>query len=206
MPRLLIATSNPGKAREIRALLEPRGWRVLTPAQISLDLDPPETGTTYAENAAIKAHTFAREANMAALADDSGLEVDVLGGRPGVHSARYGGIDLSAEGKAELILRELQAVPEEQRRARFRAAIVIATPDGRSWQTDGVCEGRIAMHPRGWDGFGYDPIFLLPDRGLTMAELSLDEKNRISSRSKAVRAAVEVLEKLRDDRAFREEV
>ena len=205
MPRLLLATSNPGKAREIRALLEPRGWRVLTPAQISLDLDPAETGKTYAENAAIKAHAFAREANMAALADDSGLEVDALGGRPGVHSARYGGIDLSAEGKAELILRELQAVPEEKRGARFRAAIVIATPDGRSWQTDGVCEGHITTRLRGSDGFGYDPIFLLPDRDLTMAELSLNEKNRISSRSQAVRAAVDVLENLRDDPAFQEE-
>lgn len=205
MPRLLLATNNAGKVRELRALLEPDGWTVLTPSEAGIRLEPEETGATYAENAAIKAHAFAQAAGVPALADDSGLEVDALGGRPGVHSARYGGAGLSAEDKVEMLLRELAGVPQADRGARFRAVIVVAAPDGRAWQSEGVCEGRIAPAPRGANGFGYDPVFLLPERGLTMAELGEEEKNRISHRALAVRAAIALLEGLREEPAFCQE-
>jgi XTP/dITP diphosphohydrolase len=200
--RLLLATNNPHKVIEIRDLLASSGWEVLIPAELGLNLEPEETAESYAGNAAIKARAFAQAAGMPALADDSGLEVDALGGRPGVRSARYGGPTASPEQQIRLLLDELHGVPPGRRTARFRCVVVIATPDGRTWQTEGTIEGQIADAPRGREGFGYDPVFEVPERGCTMAELSEAEKNRISHRALAVRAAVAVLAGLRDDPAF----
>jgi XTP/dITP diphosphohydrolase len=198
MPRLLLATNNPGKLREIRELLDGRGWTVLAPADLGLQLDPEESGATYAENAAIKAHAFSEAAGVLALADDSGLEVDALAGRPGVHSARYGGDTPHAE-KIRLLLGELEDVPAAARGARFRCVMVLAAPDGCTWQAEGVCEGVIAPEPRGEHGFGYDPIFLVPDYGRTFGELDDEVKSRISHRARAALAAAAILEQLRDD-------
>ncbi len=196
MPRILIATNNAGKLEEMRALLLPSGWTPVPPAGLGLALDVAETGTTYAENATLKATAFARAAQMLALADDSGLEVDALGGRPGVYSARYGGPGTPPAEQIRLLLRELEGVAEPQRSARFRSVIVVATPDGQLWQSEGTVEGRIAREPRGSNGFGYDPIFFLPEFGRTMAELPDTEKNAISHRARAMRGALEQLDRL----------
>jgi XTP/dITP diphosphohydrolase len=201
MLRLLLATTNPGKIRELRALLAGCGWEILTPQDIGLTLQVEEIGQTYADNARRKAEAYARASGLVALADDSGLEVDALGGAPGLHSARYAGQDTTHADKMGMLLAELRDVPDEQRTARFRAVIVIATPDGRTFQTEGVCEGRIARAPRGAGGFGYDPIFLVEGGSRTMAELPAEEKNRISHRARAAAAACAVLRKLADERA-----
>src|SRR5581483_10259787 len=134
VPRILIATNNPGKLEELRALLLPSGWTPLHPAGLGLALDVAETGTTYAENAALKAAAFANTAQMIALADDSGLEVDALDGRPGVYSARYGGPGTPPAEQIRMLLHELEQVPEPRRTARFRSVVVIATPEGQRWQ------------------------------------------------------------------------
>jgi XTP/dITP diphosphohydrolase len=204
MSRLLLATNNPGKVRELTALLGPRGWTVVTPRDLALTLEPEETGATYAENAAIKAAAFAAAAGLPALADDSGIEVDALGGRPGVYSARYGGAETPHEEKIRLLLGELRDVSAEQRGAHFRSVIVVAAPDGRRWQAEGACDGRIAAAPAGAGGFGYDPIFLMADTDFsrTMAELTEAEKNRLSHRARAVLAAANLLDELRSDPAF----
>jgi len=201
MLRLLLATTNPGKIRELRALLAGCGWEILTPQDMGLTLQVEEIGQTYADNARRKAEAYARASGLVALADDSGLEVDALGGAPGLHSARYAGQDTTHADKMGMLLAELRDVPDEQRTARFRAVIVIATPDGRTFQTEGVCEGRIARAPRGAGGFGYDPIFLVEGGSRTMAELPAEEKNRISHRARAAAAACAVLRKLADERA-----
>jgi XTP/dITP diphosphohydrolase len=201
MLRLLLATTNPGKIRELRALLAGCGWEILTPQDIGLTLQVEEIGQTYADNARRKAEAYARASGLVALADDSGLEVDALGGAPGLHSARYAGQDTTHADKMGMLLAELRDVPDEQRTARFRAVIVIATPDGRTFQTEGVCEGRIARAPRGAGGFGYDPIFLVEGGSRTMAELPAEEKNRISHRARAAAAACAVLRQLADERA-----
>lgn len=201
MPRLLLATTNPGKIRELRALLAGCGWEILTPQDIGLTLQVEEIGQTYADNARLKAEAYARASGLVALADDSGLEVDALGGAPGLHSARYAGQDTTHADKMGVLLAELRDVPDERRTARFRAVIVIATPDGRAFTCEGVCEGRIARAPRGAGGFGYDPIFLVEGGSRTMAELPAEEKNRISHRARAAAAACAVLRKLADERA-----
>jgi XTP/dITP diphosphohydrolase len=196
MPRLLLATTNPGKIRELRDLLAGCGWEILTPLDMGLTLHVEETGQTYAENARLKAEAYARASGLVALADDSGLEVDALGGAPGLHSARYAGQDTTHADKMEALLAELRDVPDERRTARFRAVIVIATPDGRTFQAEGVCEGHIARAPRGAGGFGYDPIFLIAGGSRTMAELTAEEKNRVSHRARAAAAACAMLREL----------
>ncbi len=201
-PRILLATNNPGKVREMRALLEPGGWTVLTPADRGLVLEPEESGETYAENALIKARAFAAAVGMAVMADDSGLEVDALDGRPGVRSARYGGPDATFAQRIDLLLSELAGVPADWRGARFQSVIAIVVPDGRHWLTCGAIEGRIGMAPRGTGGFGYDPIFMLAGRSETMAEIDEAEKNRISHRAIAVQQALALLEQLRHDPAL----
>ncbi|MCC6382112.1 MAG: non-canonical purine NTP pyrophosphatase [Dehalococcoidia bacterium] len=201
MECLLLATGNPGKLRELRRLLAGLPLRLVTPAELGLSLDVPEDGDTYAENAIAKARAFAAAGGCLALADDSGLEVDALGGRPGVRSARYGGPDLDDRGRFELLLRELHAVPERNRGARYRAVVALAAPadhDGRAVQPGGVVTfegsvaGTIACAPSGDGGFGYDPVFVLPD-GRTAAMLPADEKDRASHRGQAVRAAANFL-------------
>ena len=196
MPRLLIATKNAGKAAEFRQLLEGCGWEIVTPDELGLNVQAEETGQTYAENATIKAVEYAQASGLVTLADDSGLEVDALGGRPGVFSARYAGIDRTDQERVQALLQELDGVPDQRRTARFRAVIAIAEPGGGVELVEGALEGRIAHEPRGESGFGYDPIFLLPVRGLTTAELPQDEKNAISHRGAAAREALVVLEKL----------
>ena len=196
--KLLIATNNKGKVIELQDLLADINIELVTPARINLDLDVEEDGSTYAENATKKALAFARASGLISVADDSGLEVDALGGAPGLYSARYsprpGAKD--ADRRALLLenLRATQTPPPWT--AHFHATIAIATPGGEVQLTEGNCPGEIITEERGTGGFGYDPIFLLSERGLTMAELNMDEKNRLSHRARAVLAAKPILMKL----------
>ena len=188
---LLLATSNPGKIFEFRALLAASpvlsGIRLLTPRDLPLPLPQvDETGATFAENARLKARALARAAGCVALADDSGLCVDALGGAPGIHSARWTG-PTDADRTAAL-LKRLTDVPPEERTACFICAACAAAPDGTVAEAEGVCDGLITDAPRGGQGFGYDPIFLLPAFCQTMAELSPAQKNSISHRAKAITA------------------
>lgn len=195
-PRLLLATNNAGKVRELHDLLAGCGWRLATPAEVGVSLQPAETGKTYAENARLKARAFAQAAGMWALADDSGLEVDALAGAPGIHSARYAGAATPHADKIGLLLRALAETGDTQRRARFRAAFALVAPDGRTWESEGVWEGTIAAAPRGEGGFGYDPVFLPAGSARTAAELPEAEKNRTSHRARAARMLLPVLRAL----------
>jgi XTP/dITP diphosphohydrolase len=190
--RLLLATSNPGKVREFRRLLAAVPVEVVTPRDAGIDIEVAEDGDTYAENAIAKARAYAEAAGCPALADDSGIEVDALGGAPGVRSARYGGPGLDDAARNALLLRELAGVPPDRRTARYRAVVAIAWPGGRVETFDGTFDGRIAEAPRGEGGFGYDPLFLTAD-GRTAAELSDEEKDAISHRGIAMRAAAAFL-------------
>ncbi len=195
MPRLLLATNNAGKVAEFRQLLAGCGWELVTPAELGLTIEVEETGQTYAENATLKAVEYARAGGLVTLADDSGLEVDAMDGRPGVLSARYAGADRTDQERVQAMLQELAGVPDDERTARFRCVIAITDATGRVELVDGTVEGRIGHEPRGENGFGYDPIFLLPDRGMTTAELPPDEKNAISHRAVAAQKARTVLER-----------
>jgi XTP/dITP diphosphohydrolase len=198
MNKLLIATNNPGKIRELHELLDDMGIELVTPFQIGLDLDVVEDGATYAENATKKALAFARASGLVSLADDSGIEVDALDGAPGLYSARYGSPDgnkLSDGERRKYLISKLHDKPRPWT-ARFCATIAIATPNSQLHITDGVCEGEIIPEERGTGGFGYDPIFLFPELGKTMAELSMDEKNRLSHRARAVMKAKGMLNEL----------
>ena len=196
MNKLLIATNNRGKVEELRALLHDLPVQLVTPLEINLELDVLEDGSTYAENAGKKALAFAQASGLVSLADDSGLEVEALGGAPGLYSARY----LSNPGATDAdrrayLLKNLENKPRPWR-ARFRATIAIAVP-GQSLQlAEGDCQGEIIPEERGAGGFGYDPIFFIPELGHTMAELDMEEKNRVSHRARAVMNARPFLEKL----------
>ncbi|MBI4797348.1 MAG: RdgB/HAM1 family non-canonical purine NTP pyrophosphatase [Desulfarculus sp.] len=187
--RLVLASTNPGKRREIEALLTPLGIEVATAVELGFTEDIAETGATFAENAELKARAVARALNLPALADDSGLTVQALGGAPGVFSARYaaGGGDAANNAK---LLEEMAGLPLEQRGAAFVCVLVCCRPDGRMLATQGRLEGRIALAADGEGGFGYDPVFELPQRGLTVARLSTEEKNAISHRGQALRDMV----------------
>lgn len=192
--RLLIATRNPGKAREFQLLLAPLEAELCFPSELGLQIDVPEDGATYTENAHQKALAHTQASGLVALADDSGLEVDALRGAPGIRSARYAaGADAD---RVTALLAQLHGVPRQERTARFRCAVVIATPAGEVHTTEGVCEGLIALQPVGQGGFGYDPVFYLPQYGCTMAELPQAEKNRISHRARAIEAALPTLRML----------
>jgi XTP/dITP diphosphohydrolase len=193
MRDILMATTNRHKLEEYRVIFAGLPYRLLSLYDKQIDLDVEETGTTFAENAELKALTYASLSGMLSLADDSGLEIDALGGAPGVYSARFAGRDTSYEERFRLILAQLNGLPEEQRTARFRCAITIAEPSGFHRTVEGVIEGLIADAPRGTQGFGYDPIFLVPALGKTMAELAPEQKNRISHRGKAARLAAALL-------------
>jgi XTP/dITP diphosphohydrolase len=159
-----------------------------------MHVDVPEDGDTYLDNATQKALAYAKASGLLTLADDSGLEVDSLGGAPGIHSARYApGHDVD---RLEALLARLEDVPPEQRTGRFRCVVVIASPDGETHSAEGVCEGWITSEPVGRGGFGYDPIFFLPEYNRTMAQLSQEEKNRVSHRGRAVEAALPILRRL----------
>lgn len=194
--RLVLASSNAGKAREFRALLDGGGWALLLPAEAGLTrIDVPEGARSYLENATLKAVTYAKASGLIALADDSGLEVDALDGRPGVLSARFGGRRATTDGdRCQYLLELLEGVPAARRGARFRAVLVVAQRGGAVHAREGTLDGRISIAPRGSNGFGYDPVFELPD-GRTMAELG-DEKQAISHRALAMRAMMEVLQQL----------
>lgn len=192
MRRLLIATTNPGKVREFRRLLDGCGFELVTPADLGLRVEVEENGDSYAQNASLKARAFSRAARCLALADDSGLEVDALDGEPGIYSARYGGPGLNDRGRVRLLLRNMAGIAEKDRTARYRAVVAVAEPDGTTRCFEGVQEGRIAGGERGENGFGYDPVFVCDD-GRTVAELNDDEKDAISHRGMAVRAAAACL-------------
>ncbi len=195
-PRLLIATHNKGKLREYQHLLSDLPVEFTYLDEIGITEDVPETGTSFAENAIQKATAYARMSGMLTLADDSGLEVDALNGAPGIHSARYAGPGASDEDRIRKLLEALTNVPPEQRTARFRCVIAVATPQGQVYTAEGSVEGIITDAPRGRHGFGYDPIFYLPDRGRTMAELTPEEKNRISHRARAAERIKPILLKI----------
>lgn len=187
--RLLLATSSAKKIAELRQIFSGLPVALVTPPDLELDLDPEETGSTFEENAQIKAEAFARASGLPSLADDSGLEVDALNGEPGVHSKRYAGPDATDADRIARLLRKLEGVPDDRRTARFRCVMALATPQGTVGTVDGTCEGRIAHAPQGNNGFGYDPIFYLPQLSRTMAELSSEEKNAISHRGRAGQSA-----------------
>lgn len=191
MTKLLLASNNKNKLREFKEILEPLGFEVKSQAEEGIDLEPDETGVTFEENSYIKAKALYDETHCAVVADDSGLEVDYLGGEPGVYSARYGG-DVPHEEKCRIILEKLKGVPDEKRTARFVAAITYIDENGDCKQFRGTIEGRIGYEPRGTHGFGYDPIFMVGDK--STAELDPEEKNKISHRGKALAALKDYLD------------
>jgi len=190
---LLIATGNQGKCAEYQAILDGLDLHLLTLGDVGIEMTVEETGQTFAENALLKASTYARMADLWTLADDSGLEVDALGGAPGVYSARFGGGDLTDAQRCDLLLAHLEGVPTAERAARFRCVIALVGPCGREETVQGACEGRVALEPAGDKGFGYDPVFYLPDLDRTMAELAPEHKNAISHRAHAGAEARNVL-------------
>jgi XTP/dITP diphosphohydrolase len=191
-PKLLIATNNQGKLEEIQAILKDVEVGLLSPADIGLELEVKEDGQTYAENATKKALAFFQASGLTSLADDSGLEVDMLDGKPGLHSNRFGPQPSTDASRRAFLLQNLNEKPRPWM-AKFRATVAIAGP-GRSVQlVEGICPGEIIPEERGTGGFGYDPIFLIKELGKTMAELEMDEKNRLSHRGRALRNAIPIL-------------
>jgi XTP/dITP diphosphohydrolase len=196
VPNLLLATHNRGKVAEYRQLLAGCGWELVTPGELGLSLAAEETGDTYEENATLKALEAAHLSGLHALADDSGLEVDALAGEPGPRAARFGGEGTTYQEKMSLLLKRLKGVPPSERSCRFVCVIAIVDPQGGVRLCRGECEGLVAEAPQGEGGFGYDPIFYLRERGLTMAQLSAEEKNAISHRGRAAQIAHQVLKEL----------
>ncbi|MDH7485633.1 MAG: XTP/dITP diphosphatase [Anaerolineae bacterium] len=196
MRKLLVATHNAGKVREYRHLLADLPLEVTWLDAEGIAFDVEETGASFAENAVQKATTYAAATGLWTWADDSGLEVDALGGAPGIRSSRYAGPEASDADRNHKLLRELADVPWEQRTARFRCVVAIATPEGDVRTASGCCEGIIAYEPRGSHGFGFDPVFFMPQFGCTMAELSPEVKNRVSHRAQAAQAARKLLREL----------
>ena len=192
-PKLLIATNNQGKLKEIRAILGDLDIQLVSPADIGLDLNVAEKGQTYAENAMKKALAFSQTSGMVSLADDSGLEVDALDGAPGLHSKRYASIPHAKDADRRAILLENLNGKPRPWVARFRATMAIAGPGRGVKLVEGICPGEVIPEERGMGGFGYDPIFLITDLNKTMAELSMDEKNRLSHRGQAVQKAIPIL-------------
>jgi XTP/dITP diphosphohydrolase len=195
--QFLVATHNPGKVQEFATLLADLNLAWLGLADLGITLDVAETGTTFYENAVLKARGYAAESGLITLADDSGLEVDGLNGRPGVQTARYGGEGLTHAQRYQKLLSELLGLPWDERTARFRCVIVVARPDGALLgSTEGICEGLIAEAPAGTGGFGYDPVFFLPDRQKTLAQLLPAAKNQISHRGRALQKIEPLLRQL----------
>jgi XTP/dITP diphosphohydrolase len=191
--KLLLATNNKGKIRELRSLLKGIDFDLVTLDDVGITTTVEETGQTMDENARLKATFYAAESDLLTLADDSGLEVDALGGEPGVRSARYAGNNASDTDRVNYLLSKLSSVPWEKRTARFRCVIAIASPEGHFALCDGECRGMITFGPKGSNGFGYDPVFYFPELGKTMAELSPETKGRISHRALATQKVPEIL-------------
>ena len=193
LPKLLIATHNKGKLRELTELMGDIPYQLVSLGDLGIHHDVDETGSTFEENATLKAETYRQLAGVITLADDSGLEVDALGGEPGVRSARYAGPDATDADRVEFLLGKLAGSDPDTWTARFRCVIAIAEPGRATTLYSGSCEGRIVSEPRGENGFGYDPVFEFIEIGLTMAELSAERKNRVSHRAEAVRKAARSL-------------
>ncbi|MGF3103927.1 XTP/dITP diphosphatase [Rossellomorea sp. DUT-2] len=185
--RVIIATKNRGKAKEFQHMFAPYGYEVQTLLDLPHIEDVEETGETFEENAILKAETVAQELGVLVIADDSGLAIDALEGRPGVYSARYAGEEKSDEANMDKVLSELESVEESDRTARFHCVLAIAGPNGETRTVTGTCEGMILQEKRGTNGFGYDPIFYVPTLQKSMAELSQDEKSQISHRGNALK-------------------
>ncbi|WAA10223.1 XTP/dITP diphosphatase [Fervidibacillus albus] len=186
MEEIIIATKNPGKAKEFEKIFNPYGIRVKTLLDFPDAPDIAETGKTFAENAILKAEGISNLLNKPVIADDSGLTIDALNGRPGIYSARYAGEEKSDEKNIEKVLYELKDVVYEDRTAQFRCTIAVNIPGENSFTVEGICHGIILSEKRGTGGFGYDPIFYYPEKGKTFAELSAEEKNAISHRGRAI--------------------
>lgn len=200
--KLFLATNNEAKVREYRDLLRNLSFELVTSAELGIDIIVSEVGESLEENARLKAMALAAQSQLLALADDSGLEVDALGGEPGRLSARYAGEKASDRDRISYLLAKLEGVSWERRSARFRCVIAIATPEGKVEFCSGECLGVITFEPRGEQGFGYDPIFYLPELGKTMAELTLEIKNQVSHRGQAARKVPQVLKRLGYDRTL----
>jgi XTP/dITP diphosphohydrolase len=193
MMQVLVATNNKGKLSEILSLLEGLSLEIIIPEKMGITLEVTETGNTYEENASLKALAFAHASGLVALADDSGLEVDALHGLPGIRSARFSPLPKASDSDRRIYLLDLLNDYPRPWNAHFHCTVAIATPKDEIYFSQGVCPGEIIPFERGTNGFGYDPIFMLPEAGLTMAELSMDEKNRLSHRAKAIKAAIPIL-------------
>ena len=183
--KFVLATHNPGKLREMSAILGELGVEVVSPEDLGITVDVEETGSTFAENAMLKAKAICAAAGLPAIADDSGLCVDALNGGPGVYSARYGGEGLDDKGRYMLLLNSMRG--QTTRKAHFACAIACAFPNGDELTAQGQCDGAIAFAPMGEGGFGYDPVFLVPEKGKTFGQLTAEEKSAISHRGKALR-------------------
>lgn len=194
MPRLLLATTNKGKIAEYRYLFRDLPFELATPVDEGINVNIEEGHTSMEENARHKAISYARLSGLITVADDSGLEVDALGGEPGIHSARYAGEGASDRDLIEYLLSKLKGVPREKRAARFRCVIAVATPKGILETCEGECQGIIAFEAKGENGFGYDPVFYVPEFDKTMAELPSEIKHQISHRARAAQKAYRVLE------------
>ena len=193
--KVIFATGNEDKLGEIRQITRDMDLEIVSMREAGCYVDVEETGTTFEENAYLKASAIAKKCGLPTLADDSGLEIDYLGREPGIYSSRYMGEDTPYSVKNANLLQRMEGVPDEQRTARFVCAICYVRPDGSSETVRGTMEGRVAYKIAGVNGFGYDPIFYLPERGCTSAELSPEEKNKISHRGKALRMMRDILMK-----------
>lgn len=196
--RIVVATGNKGKLRELESMLVPMGVEVKSLSDYPGIPEVVEDGETFEENAVKKARAIQEATGEIALADDSGLEVDCLGGAPSVRSARFAGEEKNDRANNEKLLKLLEGVPFSRRKARFRCVVALALPGGKTITTEGTCEGVIGTEPVGDKGFGYDPIFIVPDLGLTFSEIDLEVKNRISHRGKALSLAKEAIRGLID--------
>ncbi len=190
--KFVLATHNPGKLKEMGGILSGLGVEVVSPKDVGVSVDVEETGATFAENAMLKAKAICTETGLPAIADDSGLCVDALNGGPGVYSARYGGEGLDDRGRYTLLLNSMRGQPT--RAAHFACAIACVFPNGDTLTAEGRCDGTIAFAPMGTDGFGYDPVFFVPEKAKTFAQLSAEEKNAISHRGRALQKFAAELE------------
>ena len=188
MQKIVAATKNKNKVREFKEILP--SFDIITQEEAGVDIDVEETGTTFRENALLKAKAIFEKTGLPALADDSGLEVFALGGEPGVYSARYGGEGLDDKGRTNLLLSKMSDIDDELRGAQFACAIAFVTKE-KTYEVEGVCEGVIIREMRGANGFGYDPVFFVPEKGMTLAQMSAEEKNEISHRGHALRKLAE---------------
>lgn len=192
MHKIIIATNNQGKVKDFETLFQPLGYEVLSLRDFEHVLEPEETGVTFEENAVIKAEGVMKQLNYPVIADDSGLEVDALGGEPGVYSARYAGVEKDDEANLQKVLRKLEDVDDDLRTARYVCVLACAVPGKKTFTVRGECDGIIGKEKVGTEGFGYDPIFYVPNLGKTMAQLTTEEKNKMSHRHIALEKLLEI--------------